>query len=243
MKTNFKIIILTIIAALCVESTWAGEKSDTVSDSKFSCSVGGDVVSGYVWRGQNCGGVSFQPAFSVDAYGFSLGAWGSVGIDAADTKEFDITLGYSLGGFSASVTDYWFAYPTKTNHYFHYDPDTTAHVFEAQIGYDFGLMAFNWYTNFAGADGIKEDGDVAYSSYFSVAAPFDFGGLVWEAELGFVPWKTSYYADVDSFAFTNVSLKATKSLKVSEDFILGMYAQTVWNPTTEGAYMVLGFNL
>ena len=239
MKTNFK-IILAIFVALSAQSAWAAEKSDSVSESKFSCSVGGDVVSGYVWRGQNCGGVSLQPGLSVEAYGFSLGAWGSVGFDAADTKEFDLTLGYSLGGFSASVTDYWFAYPGVTNQYFHYNPDTTAHVFEAQIGYDLGFMAFNWYTNVAGADGVDDDGEAAYSSYFSVAAPFQFGGLQWDAELGFVPWKTSFYADVDGFSCTNVSLKATKSLKISDEVVWDVYAQTIWNPTTEGAYMVLG---
>ena len=32
---------------------------------------------------------------------------------------------------------------------------STAHVFEAQVGYDFGPLAVNWYTNFAGADGVK----------------------------------------------------------------------------------------
>lgn len=32
--------------------------------------------------------------------GFSLGAWGSVGFESTDTKEFDLTLGYSIGGFS-----------------------------------------------------------------------------------------------------------------------------------------------
>ena len=43
------------------------------------------------------------------------------------------------------------------------DSYSTAHVFEAQVGYDFGPLAVNWYTNFAGADGVKENGKRAYS--------------------------------------------------------------------------------
>ena len=52
---------------------------------------------------------------------------------------------------------------------------STAHVFEAQVGYDFGPLAVNWYTNFAGADGVKENGKRAYSSYLALSAPFKLG--------------------------------------------------------------------
>ena len=45
-----------------------------------------------------------------------------------------------------------------TNKYFQYGAYSTAHVFEAQVGCDFGPLAVNWYTNFAGADGVKENG-------------------------------------------------------------------------------------
>ena len=33
-----------------------------------------------------------------------------------------------------------------TNKYFQYGAYSTAHVFEAQVGYDFGPLAVNWYT-------------------------------------------------------------------------------------------------
>ena len=42
----------------------------------MEASVGVDLVSGYVWRGQDLGGVSLQPAVSVAYKGFSLEAWG-----------------------------------------------------------------------------------------------------------------------------------------------------------------------
>ena len=125
------------------------------AQDKVEAEVGADLVSGYIWRGQDLGGVSIQPALSVSYKGFSLGAWGSVGIETDQTKEFDLTLGYATGGFSVSITDYWFSNGAG---YFHYGAHNTAHVFEAQVGYDFGFLALNWYTNFAGADGVTDDG-------------------------------------------------------------------------------------
>ena len=36
-----------------------------------------------------------------------------------------------------------------------YSAHQTSHVFEANVGYDFGPHALNWYTNFAGNDGVN----------------------------------------------------------------------------------------
>lgn len=51
------------------------------AQDKVEASAGVDLVSGYVWRGQDLGGVSLQPSASIAYKGFSLGAWGSVGIE------------------------------------------------------------------------------------------------------------------------------------------------------------------
>ena len=103
------------------------------------------------------------------------------------------------------MTDYWFNTQVETgidddgetifatNKYFKYGAHSTAHVFEAQVGYDFGPLAVNWYTNFAGADGVKENGKRAYSSYLALSAPFKLGGLDWTVDLGMVPWETTFY--------------------------------------------------
>ena len=94
--------------------------SAMLAQDKVEASVGADLVSGYIWRGQDLGGVSIQPSLGIAYKGFSLGAWGSVGFESTDTKEFDLTLGYSTGGFSVSVTDYWFNTQVATNKYFKY---------------------------------------------------------------------------------------------------------------------------
>lgn len=221
------------------------------AQDKVEVSVGADLVSGYIWRGQDLGNISVQPSASVAWKGLSLTAWGSVGLDSDDTKEFDLTLGYSVGGFSVSVTDYSFNKGDnfKTGNpidgkYFHYGANSTLHVYEAQVGYDFNFLALNWYTNIGGNDGLKENGKRAYSSYFTLSAPFKLGGLDWEATVGATPWETSFYnGGVSGFAVSEVALQATKVIRVTDSFSLPLFAKAIWNPAAENGYFTVGMSL
>lgn len=211
-----------------------------MAQDKVEASVGADLVSGYIWRGQDLGNVSIQPSLSIAYKGFSLSAWGSVGFEKSDTKEFDLTLGYGISGFSVSVTDYWF---NNGPAYFHYGAHDTNHTFEAQVGYDFGVLAVNWYTNFAGNVGYNSDGDRAYASYIALSAPFRLGGLDWEATVGATPWENDFYnGGKNGFAVSEVGIKATKELKITDSWTLPVFAQAIWNPATEGAYFVAGLS-
>ena len=236
MKKRIKTTAIILSAAMANTATCMAQES-------VEASVGADIVSSYEWRGQDLGGFSIQPSLSVAYKGFSLGAWGSVGLDKEDTKEFDLTLVYSTGGFSVSVTDYWFAPYGENNNYFHYKAHETAHVFEVQAGYAFGPVALNWYTNFAGDDGSNKDGDRAYSSYVILSAPFKLGGLDWTAEIGATPWATSFYADANGFAVCNIALSATKEIKVTETFSIPAFAKLTFNPASESTYFVFGLSL
>ncbi len=105
------------------------------------------------------------------------------------------------------------------------------------------VLAVNWYTNFAGADGVKANGDRAYSSYFSIAAPFKLGGLDWSAEIGATPWETSFYNNgASGFEVSNICLGASKEIKITDSYSLPVFAQAIWNPATEGAYFVFGIS-
>ena len=132
---------------------------------KVETTIATDVVSQYIWRGLDCGSVSVQPTLGIGYKGLSLSAWGSVGLsDPADAKEFDLTLAYTAGGFNIGITDYWFNTGLDPeNRYFKYDAHGTNHIFEANIGYDFGFASLQWFTNIAGNDGENKDGDRAYS--------------------------------------------------------------------------------
>ena len=184
MKKLFAGTILTVLSAMSLPMS-------SVAQDKFEANVGADLVSSYIWRGQDLGNASIQPALSLSYKGISFSAWGSAGLNWSDTREVDLTLGYSIAGFSVSVTDYWF---DGGPGYFHYRNGNTNHTFEAQVGYDFGFAAVNWYTNFAGNTGFKADGSKAYASYFAVSAPFAFAGLDWEAASESTPWQNDFYS-------------------------------------------------
>ena len=103
------------------------------AQDEIETTVATDVVSSYIWRGQDLGSTAIQPTLGVEYKGLSLTAWGSYGLaDPSDTKEFDLTLAYSAGGFNIGITDYWFnAGQDPDARYFKYDAHGTNHVFEA----------------------------------------------------------------------------------------------------------------
>ena len=213
-------------------------------ETEIETTVSADFVNQYIWRGQDLGSTAVQPTLGIGYKGLSLTAWGSYGLtNPADTKEFDLTLGYSIGGFNIGITDYWFdSGLDPQGRYFKYDAHGTNHIFEANIGYDFGVASLQWYTNFTGNDGANKDGKRAYSSYVEASIPFRLGGADWTATAGAVPYATTSYG-TSGFAVTNVSLKGTKEIKVTDTFSIPIFGQIVANPCAQKAYLVLGFTL
>lgn len=201
-----------------------------------------DFVNQYIWRGQDLGNVSVQPTLGIGWKGLSLSAWGSVGLtSAADTKEFDLTLGYENSGFNIGVTDYWFnSGLDPRGRYFMYKSHKTNHVFEANVGYDFGFLSLQWFTNFAGNDGANKDGKRAYSSYFELSAPFKFVSCDWTATVGAVPYATDFYG-ATGFAVTNISLQASKAFDIKDKVTIPVFAGITANPCSQKAYLTVGF--
>ena len=232
---GFVLMALSLICATAVEAQ-EKEKPETT--------IAADVVSQYIWRGQDLGHVSLQPTLGVSYKGWSLEAWGNVGVsDANDTQELDLTLSYSVGGLNIGVADYWTdAGLDPRNRYFKYDAHGTNHVFEANVGYDFGLASLQWYTNFAGNDGCDNDGKRAYSSYVELSVPFSLASVDWTATAGAVPFATDYYG-ASGFAVTNLSLKAEKEIRVTDTFSFPLFGQVTANPCSQKAYLVVGASL
>ncbi len=234
-----------VLLMACFAATTAG------AQDKVEATIASDFVNQYIWRGQDLGDVSVQPTLGVAYKGFSLTGWGSVGLsDNSDTKEFDLTAAYQTGGFHIGITDYWFNQGVTQDgeevsdaRYFHYNAHSTTHVFEGNIGYDFGPVALNWYTNFAGNDGVNKSGKRAYSSYVEAAVPFKLADLDWTATVGAVPYATSFYGKANGFAVTNVSLRASKDIQVTKSWSVPLFAGISTNPSTQKAYLVCGFTL
>ena len=214
------------------------------AQDEIETAIGADIVSSYIWRGQDLGNVSLQPSLGVAYKGVSLSAWGSVGLtETTDTKEFDLTLSYTTGRFNIGVTDYWFnSGLDPQNRYFKYDAHGTNHLFEANIGYDFGIASLQWYTNFAGNDGINNDGKRAYSSYLEANVPFRLICTDWNATVGAVPYATTAY-EVNGFAVSDLSLRVTKEIKVTESFSIPVFGQVTANPRSQKAYLIVGFTI
>ena len=216
----------------------------TPAQEKAETTISADIVTGYIWRGQNLGDAAIQPTLGINYKGFGLTAWGSYGLtNADDVKEFDLTLDYSIGGLGICLTDYWFSTGLDPRgRYFKYDAHGTNHVFEAGINYDFGPVAVAWYTNFSGNDGTNNKGKRAYSSYAEADIPFRLAGVDWMATAGAVPFATTAYG-TSGFAITNIGIKATKEIKVTDSFTIPIFGQVVANPCSQKAYLVIGFTL
>lgn len=240
-----------IAAAVMVSGT-------AMAQDKVEVTAQADLVSGYIWRGQNFGPLAVQPTLGIAWKGLSLTAWGSYQIPSTAqngtstrTKELDLTLGYSIGGFNVGITDYYCLSNCPDGQearYFLYDNGKrTAHTFEANVGYDFGFLSVQWFTNFAGVDGVTEKGKRAYTSYFEISAPFKLGGLDWKATLGAVPYSVAggYYTDSNSkgFAVTNITLGASKAIKITDSFSLPVFANLIANPSTQKFFFTAGFTL
>lgn len=233
---NLRITGVVAIGIITLDTT-ATNAQDNVKST-----ISANLVNQYIWRGQDLGDVSVQPTLGISWKGVSLSSFGNVGLsDKDDTKEFDLTGAYTFKGLNMGITDYWFNQPNKQ--YFCYAAHKTSHIFEANVGYNFGPLALQWYTNFAGNDGINKNGNRAYSSYVEISAPFTFATCDWNAAVGAVPYRTSFYSDVNGFAITNVSLRATKAIPITSSFTLPIYAQITANPSNEKAYFIFGFTL
>lgn len=203
----------------------------------FSASAGADVVSRYVWRGIDQGaGASVQPSISLDYKGFSLGAWGSTSIADLEPKEFDLSLGYSAGGFSATFTDYFWAGESAS--YGHYTDD---HFFELALGYTFEKvpLSVSWATMLFGGESaeLDENGDRMFSTYINLAYEFDANGVTLAPSIGINPWKSQFD---DEFSVLDISLTASKEIKITDSFSLPLFVQAVASPAMDKTYLVVG---
>ena len=230
---GFSLTALLLLGATAVEA------------QEIETTVSADVVNQYIWRGQELGNTGFQPTLGIEYKGLSLTAWGNVGLtEPADTKEFDLTLGYTIGGFNIGICDYWFsAGNDPKGRYFMYEAHRTNHIFEGNIGYDFGPVALQWFTNFSGNDYKVSNGKRAYSSYFEISAPFKLATCDWTATAGAVPFGSEAVYGTEKFAMTNLSLRATKDIKITDSFSIPIFGEVIGNPCSQKAYLVFGFTL
>lgn len=179
MKKLFSLIAIIALMPLCA---MAQDKAE--ADFEIT------MLSKYIWRGQQKGGVSIQPGATLSWKGAFVNVEGSKGFDNKE-EELDINIGYQFPfGLNIGVSDYWNYEDRNLGQYFLYRDKETSHQLEGNIGYSCRYFDLQAYCMFWGND-YKTDGKRAYSTYIELAVPFRLGGLDWTATAGMTPMESA----------------------------------------------------
>ena len=234
MKTTINKKLGVIIVALLLTGI---VPSAMKAQNKVEASVGADLVSGYIWRGQDLGHApSIQPGLSATWKNFTLGYWGAFRIAGSGDHETDFYLEKTIGPVTLSIWDYWNYSDSISNNYFDYNKNTTSHLLEALILLSGGeKLPFNVIGSYLlyGADPSK-------SLYFELQYVHSFGSFDTQAFAGFQA-KGEYYAP--KAAFVNVGCSVAKSVKVTKNWSFPINLSFIVNPDSKKAYLVAGITL
>ena len=224
-KCLFVLVFLSAVVSLPAQES-----------KKLSLDTGMDLVSSYVWRGMYQTGASIQPSVGLSACGFQLGAWGSTDFSTT-AKELDFTLSYEFSGFSVGVTDYWWNGEGVS-----FFKERSGHYWEGQIGYTFGEafpLALSVNAMISGGGDKKADGGRYHSTYVAAGYPFQVGGTDCEVGVGVSPWEGMYS---EKFDVCSLSVKVSKGLSLSAGRSLPVFAELIFSPSNDNAFLVFGFS-
>lgn len=196
-----------------------------------SLSGGADVVTNYMWRGFNVGGVSIQPWVEFSTYGLSIEAWASLGSGPHDDfnqfiPELDICISYTTPDehFKLGVNHYYyfdgpfFAFDRNLKNLGYSQTELEVSIF-AHEEYPLEIGAAMMFGgDFYSANGyvIKQDNNAAktlFSTYIYLRYDFVIDNITITPEFGFSPNKSvyTYYNPVTNkhsgFAVNNLSCK------------------------------------
>ena len=250
IEMNKKILVLAL--ALIGVGAFSYQAKADDGTKGISLEVGADVVSGYLWRGYNLGGLSIQPSVTFGWNGLYLCGWANIGADSWRFEEFnpelDITIGYDNYGVALDLTHLYYFGGDKYFKGLDNPQNLSASTMELHAGFHLGdlvekvPLSIDWYTTMLGYDPIVDsEGNVkrAYSTYiqlgYDIYLPLD---IVLGLKVGFTPWKGLYsnYEDVwtngRTVGFNNLQLRAER------EFELGKLYINVWGEAMFNCYGV-----
>lgn len=267
MNKRNKISLLFLIITWIANPAFTQEKEEVNSieeekTAKVTLNVGADLVSRYIWRGQNYGNSpAIQPTLSLDAFGFTLGAWGSYGLSRStfwiddstsveeNYSEIDLFVAYTYKYFTLMLTDYYVAIPVDTlpgMNYFNWKNTTTWHTMELTLildGPEKFPIQFIASTLIYGADKGKDTNGVYgygagnnYSTYFELAYQFNIKGFGIKPFIGGIPFGSSWYGP--RAGINNIGINVRKEIPLSKKFSLPVQSNLVFNPLSKKAYLV-----
>jgi len=228
-------ILVLFIMVLYFIPINAQEKEKT---SPFS--LGGDVVSSYVWRGSKIGtGPNIQPFLKFSAKRLTIGSWGSYSFhESGDLAETDLFGSYTFDcGLSLGLTDYFYqGFPL-----FKISDRTSSHALEINLGYAISKLSIsaNYIVNDASRGGPSNKpggGDM----YFEVKYAFENLEVFAGAGNG---WHTLDKKDSkDVFMLCCIGMLVRKELKISDTYTLPVFGTLSINPDKEELNLVVGLS-
>ena len=232
LSKNMFILLMTLLISI---SLYAQEE-----EKKSPFSLGTDVVSSYVWRGTKVGtGPNLQPWMKFVKGGFTLGAWGSTSFhDFGDVAEVDLYASYAFKfGLSAGLTDYYY----QGSPALRYGSDSASHAIEINLGYT--IKSFSVAANYVVNDASKGSpankpggGDM----YFEANYAFKNFGVYMGAGNG---WHADDNDDgEDVFGLCNIGMKASKAIKITDEFSIALNGALSVNPNREQLNFVVGIS-
>jgi uncharacterized protein (TIGR02001 family) len=223
-----------------------------------SVDTGADFVSRYVWRGTPLGGddvMHVQPSLSYSNSGFTVGSWGSFPTAGSNANELDLYVSYAFdlggsGSLSIGVTDFFFPSAAgEQGDFFNYsqaDPSSGelgAHVIEPNVSYT-GPESFpiSLFAGIYAINGYQDESPI----WLEASYPFSVQGVDMSFAVGGTPSdKETEYTDTpgSESALTKVSITASKSIEITDDFSLPISGSYQVNPYAENSYFVFGISL
>jgi hypothetical protein len=217
--------------------------------SEDRVTLGVDLVSRYVWRGQIYGDAPcLQPWAGVSVAGFDLSTWGSfpfvpvAGDEAGALTEVDLTLARSLefpiGTITASVSDY--SYPSTGISYFEFAGDGTgAHTVDACLAYrgreglPLGLCA-----------SVNIYNDDQHATYVEASCPFSTGSTSVNLVVGAALGESALYAVEEREAhFIQAGVSVSRPLVISDTFTPILKVSWILNPDAKRVVLVAALSL
>lgn len=228
------LVILIFLSILTNSNSTLLAQPDSLATDSLSLSVNIDLVSRYIWRGQNFGQApSIQPYIELGWKNFTLGAWGAYKFTGEGEQETDFYISKSIGPVTLAVWDYWTFCDTNEMDFFDYNEETTSHLLEAQIlladeeVFPFGLLG-GWF--FYGADSTK-------SLYLELQYYYSKGTTEVTGFAGYQA-KGSFYASDPGFV--NVGCMISKPIPITERWELPLCLGLIANPFERSVYVVAG---
>jgi len=219
------LIFITIISIGTINA------QEIESKSKFN--IGADYASRYVWRGlEFSDSPAIQPYLEFVTGDLKIGAWASYETGGQVVgQEFDLYASYAIGPISLGFTDYSFPKDLASAGYF---------MISKNIGE--GTISFNDVEKFplTLTLGVNVYNDNFNSVYSEIKYPFSVNSVKLEA---FIAGGNGIYSSDSNYKLTNFGLTASKDIKITDFYNLGISASTIFNPDTDNSYLVFTISI